>query len=77
MDKAVAVLLTKHRERDAREDAGQVVARVRQIDTLRAASKKVKAWLDEHPQDRLGPNGMATCRLGTTRTCPGLSELLS
>ncbi len=57
MDQAVKVLLTKHRERDVREDEGLVLARVKQIDTLRAASKKVKAWLDEHPQDRLGPNG--------------------
>ncbi len=57
MDQAVQVLLAKHRQRDAAEDAGQVAARSQQIDTLRAASQKVKAWLDEHPQDRRGPNG--------------------
>jgi transposase len=57
MERAVRYLVKRHREADqAGEDTPVQAARERQIDTLRKATRKVKAWLRENP-DKPGAAG--------------------
>jgi hypothetical protein len=59
MERGVRYLVKRHREADARGEAGPVqAARERQIDTLRKATRKVKQWLQEN-DDKLGASGRA------------------
>src|SRR6266702_4566697 len=49
MERAVRYLVRRHRDADARGEAGPVqAAREKQIETLKRASRKVKAWLKEN-----------------------------
>ena len=57
MRRAVRYLLKRHREADAAGEAGPVhVAREQQINTLRQATRKVKAWLKAN-EDKVGASG--------------------
>lgn len=57
MERAVRYLVKRHREADAAGEAGPVYeARERQIDTIRRASRKVKAWLKAN-RDKVGAAG--------------------
>lgn len=57
MERAVRYLVKRHREADARGEAGPAqVARAKQIDTLQRASRKVRRWLKDH-EDKVGPSG--------------------
>lgn len=57
MERAVRYLVKRHRECDERGESGPVpAARAKQIETLKRASRKVKAWLKEN-QDKVGPSG--------------------
>lgn len=59
MERAVRYLVKRHREADERSEAGPAVqaARAKQIATLKRASRKVKRWLRENPQDKPGAGG--------------------
>ena len=59
MERAVRYLVKRHREADERSEAGPAVqaARAKQIATLKRASRKVKRWLSENPQDKPGAGG--------------------
>jgi len=57
MERAVRYLVRRHRAADeAGEDSPVQAARERQIDTLKRATRKVRAWLKEN-EDKLGPSG--------------------
>ncbi|MGH9787009.1 MAG: IS1182 family transposase [Terriglobia bacterium] len=57
IERAVRYLVKRHREADERGEAGPVqAARERQIETLKRASRKVKAWLEDG-EDKVGPSG--------------------
>jgi transposase len=57
MERAVRHLVKCHREADACDEGSPLAAaRERQIETLRRATKKVKAWLAEN-EDKLGASG--------------------
>jgi transposase len=57
MGRAVRYLMKRHREADARGETGSVqAARVKQIETLRRATRKVKGWLKEN-EDKVGASG--------------------
>lgn len=57
MERAVRYLVKRHREADAQGEAGPVeAARERQIDTLKRATRKVKAWLKDNA-DKPGAGG--------------------
>ena len=58
MERAVRYLVKRHREADARSESGPVpAARVKQIETLQRAARKVKRWLRQNPQDKPGAGG--------------------
>jgi len=58
MERAVRYLVKRHREADERSEAGPMpAARVKQIETLKRASRKVKRWLRENQQDKPGAGG--------------------
>ena len=57
MERAVRHLMKRHREADAAGEASPIqAAREKQIDTLKRATKKVKAWLSKN-EDKLGVTG--------------------
>lgn len=57
MERAVRYLVARHREADERSEAGPVhAARERQIETLKRATRKVKAWL-KSGEDKVGAGG--------------------
>jgi hypothetical protein len=58
IERAVRYLVKRHREADAAagKDTPEQVARERQIDTLKRASRKVKAWLKDN-EDKPGAGG--------------------
>ena len=59
MERAVHHLMRRHREADRAGETGPAqAARTQQIDTLKRATKKVKAWLAEN-DDKLGATGKA------------------
>ena len=58
MERAVRYLVKRHREADERSEAGPVqTARVKQIQTLQRAARKVKRWLKQNQQDKPGAGG--------------------
>jgi transposase len=58
MERTVRYLVKRHREADERNEAGPAqAAREKQMATLKRASRKVKAWLKENPQDKPGAGG--------------------
>ncbi len=57
MERAVRYLVRRHREADeAGEHTAVELARVKQIETLKRAARKVKRWLKEN-EDKVGPSG--------------------
>src|SRR6266508_736651 len=59
MERAVRHLVKRHREADAAGESSPIqAAREKQIDTLKRATKKIKAWLAEN-EDKLGATGKA------------------
>jgi len=59
MERAVRHLMKRHREADRAGESSPIqAAREKQIDTLKRATKKVKAWLSEN-EDKLGVTGKA------------------
>ena len=57
MERAVRYLVKRHREADARGEGSPVqAARERQIETLKHATRKVKAWLAQN-KDKPGASG--------------------
>lgn len=57
MERAVRYLVGRHREADARGETGLVQqSREKQIETLKRASRKVRAWLQEN-EDKPGAGG--------------------
>jgi hypothetical protein len=57
MERAVRHLVKRHREADAAGECTPIqAAREKQIDTLKRATKKIKAWLSKN-EDKLGATG--------------------
>jgi len=57
MEQAVRYLVEKHKETDSKAESGPTVEREqKQIDTLRAKTKKLRSWLKEN-QEKIGKSG--------------------
>ena len=57
MEQAVRYLVGKHKETDSKAESGPTVEREqKQIDTLRAKTKKLRSWLKEN-QEKIGKSG--------------------
>lgn len=60
MQAQVKKLLAAQREADAQgeaSDAGAAARTEQRVQRLKARAEQVRQWLEEHPQDRTGPNG--------------------
>ncbi|MGH8458211.1 MAG: IS1182 family transposase [Nevskiales bacterium] len=58
MERAVEYLVAQHRAQDVGQRGDEIIEREqRQIETLKQASGKLRAWLDAHAQDRKGISG--------------------
>jgi transposase len=72
MDEAVRKMLERHREADA---TGAIEPSLRereqkQIERLAREAKKIRQWLDTHPQDRAGVRGVCASRTAPTMSRP-------